>query len=119
VSDKRDSDRRFWRRFFLSLNTNENVCRVLDDQGRIGRVRVVDISLGGARLKLAPEAGEREAALERFKELQELSFQDCEIEKWGRHLCGASGYVRWVSEDLECGCQFYSPLGASGTKSKK
>jgi hypothetical protein len=110
--NEKGAERRFWKRFFLSLESGDNICRVKDESGRSGKVRIVNISLGGAQLKLAPDNTDSEKAIERFRELQELFFADCEVEKWGRHLCGASGFVRWVGEDRECGCQFFAPLGA-------
>ena len=112
IDNEKSAERRFWKRFFLSLESGENTCRVQDETGSTGRVRIVNISLGGAQLELAPDKRDREAVIERFSEMQELSFADCEVEKWGRHLCGASGFVRWVAEDRQCGCQFFSPLGA-------
>lgn len=113
------SERRFWRRFFLNLDKGDNTCRVRDDQGNSGRVRVVNISLGGALLRLADDAPDGSGSLEGFREMQELSFEDCEVGKWGRHLCEAGGYVRWVVGERECGCQFFSPLGASPAGYKK
>lgn len=111
-----NSDRRSWRRFFLHLGNGANTCRVRDDKGRMALVRVVNISIGGAQLQLAQDAANQTGEALRFKKQQELSFEDCDVGKWGRHLCGASGFVRWVAEDRECGCQFFEPLGAAEAK---
>jgi len=104
------ADRRSWKRFFLSLSDGTNTCRVRDDRGQAAWVRVLNISVGGAQLRLV------EGEPLRFEESQELSFEECDVDKWGRHLCGAGGFVRWVTGDGECGCQFFEPLGAQSGK---
>jgi hypothetical protein len=107
-------ERRNFRRFFLRLADGENVCRVRDEYGRDARVRVKDISLGGARLEMldGEAGGNGNGRLNRFSTEMELTFHECRVQDWGRHLSRARAYVRWVADERECGCQFYAPLGA-------
>lgn len=97
------NERRRWRRFFLRVEEDSSLCIVVGD-GVSYRGRVMDISIGGARIIM--EAGQV------FQPETEISFRDCRVKQWGRFLNGARGFVKWV-RGSEIGCQFCSPLGVS------
>jgi hypothetical protein len=101
-------DRRAWQRFFIPVTTERSWCLVNVEDGAAARVRVCDISLGGVCVELVEDGGaDRDETL--FPE-QSVYFSQCDVEKWGKYLCGAQGHVKW-RDGRFVGLLFERPLG--------
>ncbi len=103
-------ERRRWKRFFITIKDCLCHCFAYDEQGREMRIRVVDISLGGARIEILDAMAEDGGPDFVVQQDSVLRFTACALESWGQYMEGVAGSVCWTDGN-KARVLFENPLG--------
>lgn len=101
-------DRRSYIRVFVKVN-QENSLTVVRADGQTAAVRLVDISIGGARIALA-DMDQSSADASFFAGVEHVTFKNCRQEPFGEQLEGKQAQVMWEREG-QAGLLFETLMG--------